>query len=177
MDTFIKRDSPKSVPEVGKVSVDEARLSEGVDASSRFSDLSCEVEVKILLELLLVPHVFRDVGHHNSSVADPLMLVVYPHHRINGRLEGILRVGVPILSCGPIEEILGGSKEIDGSHPHEADSYPPKRHHPSDRDPEYDDDVNPKEGLALRGIRQRRNRSSGHGCWGVSLGEYNVDGE
>jgi len=152
MDTFVERDSPKSVPEVGKVSIDEARLSGGIDAGGRFSDLSSKVVLKILLKLLLVPQVSRDISHHDSSIADPLVLVVYPHHRINGRLEEVLWVGMPILSLGPIGMILGSSKEVNSSHPHETDSYPPERYHPSDRNPEEDDEVNPKERPALRGI-------------------------
>ena len=153
MDIFIMRDSPKSVPEVGKVSVDEARLSGGVDANGRFGDLSSKVVLEVLLELLLIPQKSRDISHHDSSIADPLMLIVYPYHRINGRLEEVQWMRMPIPSLGPIGMILGRSKEVNSSHPHETDGYPPERQHPSDRDPEDDDEVNPKERPALRSIR------------------------
>jgi len=153
MNAFAGRYSPESVPEVGKVSVNEPRLSGGSDAGSRFSDLPSKVVLKIFLELLLVTEVPGDVGHHDGSVADPLMPTVYLHHRVDGRLEEVLWVGVPILSLGPTGMVFGSSKEISSSHPHHPKGYPQERYHPSDRDPEDDDEVYPEEGPALRGIR------------------------
>lgn len=153
MGSFVDRDSPQSVPEVGEVSVDETRLSGGIDADGRFRNLPSEVVLKVFLEVLLVPQVSRNVSHHNGSIAGPFMLIVYPHHRINGWLEEVLWVGVPILSLRPIGMILGGSKEANSPHLHKSKSYPPECHHPGDRDPEEDDEVHPKERSALRGVR------------------------
>ena len=97
MNTLPERDSLESVPKVGEGSVGETRLSGGMDANSRFGDLPCEVIFKIFLELLFVTHVCRDIGHHDGSIADSLMLVVYSHYRVNGRLEEVSWVGMPIL--------------------------------------------------------------------------------
>jgi len=153
MNAFVERNSPESVPEVGKVSVNETRLSGGSDAGSRFSDLPSKVVLKIFLELLLLPEVSGDISHHDSSVADSLMPIVYLHHRVDGWLEEVLWVGVPILGLGPTGMVFGSSEEVSSSHPHQPNGYPQERHHPSDRDPEDDDEVYPKEGPALRGIR------------------------
>ena len=43
VNTHVERGPPESVPEVGKVSIDETRLSGGSDADSRFGDLSSKV--------------------------------------------------------------------------------------------------------------------------------------
>jgi len=43
MNTFVERDPPESVPEVGKVSVNGTKLSGDSDADGRFSDLSGKV--------------------------------------------------------------------------------------------------------------------------------------
>ena len=124
VNNFVRWNSPESVPEVGKPSVNETRLGGGINADSRSSDLSSEVVLEVLLELLFVPHVTGDIGHHDGSIAETLVLIIYAHHRFNGRLEGVLWVGVPILSLGPSGPVFGCGKEASSSHPHDANRYP-----------------------------------------------------
>ena len=153
METFIERDPPEFVPEVGEVPINKTRLGGGVDANGWFGDLPSEVVLKVFLELLFVPQVSGDVGHHDSSIADSLMLIVCAYHRIDGGLEEVLWVGVSILSLGPIGVIFRSSSKVSSSHPHKSQSYPQEGYHPSDRDPEDDDEMYPKERPALRGTR------------------------
>ena len=108
VNVFGMRNPPKPVPEVGEPSINETRLGRGIDADSRFSYSPGKVVLKVLFELLLVPHVTGDIGHHYSSIADPLMLVIDAHNRFHGRLEGVLRMGVSKLRLGPIELVFSG---------------------------------------------------------------------
>jgi hypothetical protein len=110
VNVFGKRNPPNPVPEVGEPSVNETRLGRGIDADSGFSYSPGKVVLKVLFELLLVPHVPGDIGHHYSSIAYSLMLVIDAHSRSHGRLEGVLRVRVSKLRLGPVELVFSGRK-------------------------------------------------------------------
>ena len=135
---FIGRNCADSVPEVTKPSVEETRLRGGVDADGRFGDFPGKVVLEVFLQLLFVPHMTRDISHHDRSIADALVLTVYTHRRFEGRLEGVLWVRVPVLGLGSIRQVLGGRKEVSSPHPHKSKRYPQQRDHPGDRDPEDD---------------------------------------
>ena len=159
MNSIVKRNSPESVPEVRQPPVEKTWLGGGIDADSRFGDLPRKVVFKVFLELLLVSHVARDIGHHDSSIADPPVPIIYAHRRFDSRLKEVLYMWmrVPEVNFGPVTLVFGSGKEVGGSHPHKSKRYPYQGYHPGDRNPEDDDEVHPKQRPALRGVRQRGN--------------------
>lgn len=121
---FFERNSSDSVPKVGEPSVNEARLCGGVNADSRFGDFPGKVVLEVFFEVLLVSHVSGDISHHDGSIAETFLLIIYVHNRFDGRLEGVLWVGVPVLSFRLIGSVFGSSKEVSSSHPHKPKRYP-----------------------------------------------------
>ena len=157
MNSIVERNSPESVPEVRQPSVEKTWLGGGIDADSRLSDLPRKVVFKVFLELSLVSHVAGNISHHDSSIADSPVPIVYAHCRFDSRLKEVLWMRVPEVSFGTFKLVFGSNKEVNGSHPHESKRYPYQGHHPGDRNPEDDDEMHPKERPALRGVCQRGN--------------------